>query len=159
MELTKETWDRAQRDFVEDGILPAELVARYGMPRLELGKRIVQSSWRTLREEYLSAGVSGGEISSLQLHETTADDIVSIGRAIAAQLRKAEIPEAERRELRAKAEILRTLTEAIDRATRLARDVRGMRAGVPSVPQKAETTEIEYFTRVVREDKPEEQSA
>lgn len=148
-ELTTELRDKLRIEFVEQGVEVLDLCAKYDIPRLDLGREVASGGWRKDREAFLVStavkklGVEG--------HEAVADQMVQVGQNLLVELNRNDLlPEAIKK-VRGRAEAYRTTVESLDRAVRLARDVRGKRLGQPSVTQEPEKTEIQYVVKVQKE--------
>jgi hypothetical protein len=95
-----------------------------------LAQKMHEEGWRKQCEEYIKKSVDTiVETVGLDGHVRAADELVAAGILLARDLRN---PALDGKVLRSRAETYRTTVEALNIATRLARDVRGIRLGQPS---------------------------
>lgn len=136
-------WDKIEDAFVREGLDPKAIADTFGVPRLLLGQKVAEGGWRKKREDWLKTGAAAAALG-VDAHELTADELVAIGRNLGAELKEAMGDVVKVKLVRSRAEAYRTLVEALNIATRLARDVRGIRLGAPSKPQEQEVTKVTY---------------
>lgn len=145
---------KAKERFVERGF--DNLTALAAMLELNheyLKKRAADEDWREIRYQWLRMMPSAendalrakldAERDPLVRHQIVADDTIEqIQKVLEASRNTTD--SIEQKNLRAKIELLRTASEALERAIKTSREARGLTTGTPSANKSAESQQTRY---------------
>jgi len=146
---------RARKQFIEKGILDTSgLAMMLGLPPDYLKQRALDENWSEIRFQSLKQRPSDAtaafekmmqaEPDPLARHSMVADYLVSVALEFAKALSSGDLKHEDMSFLRSRIEAAKSLSEAAMDAVDLARKVRGIEEGTPSVGREEEKTLVNY---------------